>query len=148
MIWKIVALLVLFLCILLAVLVCGALRFGAMCRKNGQHEDVLGQVVGWQKAGIPGFVVGVLKYTRKGKVGKATTCLLRKKEKEKLKGKMLWDLATYSVGPKKMRDAVPKTKAKGSTKAKQKLLSQKPERASIKASNKPVKGKQQRKSKE
>ena len=55
--------------------------------KNGRHEDVLGQVVSWQKAGVPGYVVGTLKYTRKGYVGKATTCMIRKDEKDKFKGK-------------------------------------------------------------
>ncbi len=53
----------------------------------------------------------------------------------------MWDLATYFVGPKKMRDASPKAKAKGSTKAKQKSLSQKTTKISNKANNKPVKGK-------
>lgn len=138
MIWKISILSVI---VILGVLIYGSLRFGAMCRKNGRHEDVLGQVVSWQKAGVPGYVVGTLKYTRKGYVGKATTCMIRKDEKDKFKGKMIWDLATYSVGPKKMRDAAPKGKAKGSTKAKQKSLSQKTTKISNKANNKPVKGK-------
>lgn len=120
MVWKISILSVI---VILGVLIYGSLRYGAMCRKNGRHEDVLGQVVSWQKAGVPGYVIGTLKYTRKGYVGKATTCMIRKDEKDKFKGKMIWDLATYSVGPKKMRDAAPKGKAKGSTKAKQKSLS-------------------------
>lgn len=142
MVWKISILSVI---VILGVLIYGSLRYGAMCRKNGRHEDVLGQVVSWQKAGVPGYVVGTLKYTRKGYVGKATTCMIRKDEKDKFKGKMIWDLATYSVGPKKMRDAAPKGKAKGKaksgTKAKQKSLSQKTTKTSNKASNKPVKGK-------
>lgn len=138
MVWKISILSVI---VILGVLIYGSLRFGAMCRKNGRHEDVLGQVVSWQKAGVPGYVVGTLKYTRKGYVGKATTCMIRKDEKDKFKGKMMWDLATYFVGPKKMRDASPKAKAKGSTKAKQKSLSRKTTKTLNKASNKPVKGK-------
>ena len=139
--WKIALVVVLVVFAILGALIYGSLRFGAMCRKNGKHEDVLGQVVRWQKAGIPGYVVGTLKYTRKGYVGKATTCMIRKEEKDKLKRKMMWDLATYFVGPKKMRDASPKTKAKGSTKAKQKSLSRKTTKTLNKASNKPVKGK-------
>lgn len=67
--------------------------------------------------------------------------MIRKDEKDKFKGKMIWDLATYSVGPKKMRDAAPKGKAKGSTKAKQKSLSRKTTKTLNKANNKPVKGK-------
>lgn len=85
------------------------------------------------KSGYSGYVVGTLKYTRKGYVGKATTCMIRKEEKDKFKGKMMWDLATYFVGPKKMRDASPKAKAKGSTKARQKSLSQKTTKTSIKS---------------
>ena len=99
--WKIALVVVLVVFAILGALIYGSLRFGAMCRKNGKHEDVLGQVVRWQKAGIPGYVVGTLKYTRKGYVGKATTCMIRKEEKDKFKGKMMWDLATYFVGPKK-----------------------------------------------
>ena len=130
MVWKISILSVI---VILGVLIYGSLRFGAMCRKNGRHEDVLGQVVSWQKAGVPGYVVGTLKYIRKGYVGKATTCMIRKDEKDKFKGKMIWDLATYSVGHKKMRDAAPKAKAKGNTKAKQKSITQKTTKTSIKS---------------
>ncbi len=104
MIWKIVLAVIV---VAIIGMVYGTFWFANRCRKNGKHEQVLGQVVAWQKAKIPGFSVGVVKYTKKGRVGQTQTCMMRTSKSKKLKGKMMWDMATYTVGTQKMQDAKP-----------------------------------------